>query len=278
MRQSISRWIDDRGSRVPAAERLWGWPLLLIAIWMVILLYMPFVERAWGRRAFYTAISLSILIQSAIVLLLVIRGAGIKHAAIMAAKVLISAWLIEAIGTATRFPFGSYRYTGNLQPQLMGVPLLIPLAWLMMLPSAWAVAQRLSRRRSGVKFVILSALVFTSWDLFLDPQMVKWDLWVWEGAGRYFGIPLVNFAGWFVASALITLLVRPAVMPARPLLLIYLLVWIMETAGLIIFWGLYGPALCGFLVMGMFVFLAYYFRRREANFGAGIRTHKKTVD
>ena len=44
-------------------------------------------------------------------------------------------WTAEAIGSKTGFPFGAYHYTDRLQPQLLGVPLLIPLAWLMMLPA-----------------------------------------------------------------------------------------------------------------------------------------------
>ena len=255
MRRSM---IYERENRFPVMERLWGWPVLLIALWMLILLYMPFVEEAWGGKVFLASISLSVLIQSGIVLFLMIRAAGIKSVVIMAAKIVLLTWAVEAIGAATKLPFGSYRYTNSLQPQLLGVPLLIPMAWLMMLPPSWAVARRLSGSSSGIRFVVLSALAFTAWDLFLDPQMVKWNLWVWESNGHYFGIPLVNFVGWFLASALITALVRPNVIPERPLLLIYSLTWIMEAAGLIIFWNLYGPALSGFAAMGTFALLAHF--------------------
>ena len=98
----------------------------------------------------------------------------------MAVKIIILTWAIEAIGTATGFPFGSYSYTDHLQPQLLGVPLFIPLAWMMMLPPSWAVAQRLSSSKGKLVFLVLGALAFTAWDLFLDPQMVKWGLWVWD--------------------------------------------------------------------------------------------------
>ena len=212
--------INERGNRLPVMERLWGWPALLIALWMLLLLYMPFVEQTWGKGAFHTSISLSVLIQSVIILFLMARAVGIQSMAIMAGKVVLLTWAVEAIGAATELPFGSYRYTDLLQPQFIGVPLLIPLAWLMMLPPSWAVARCLSGPRSGIRFVVISSLAFTAWDLFLDPQMVKWDLWIWEGNGFYFGIPLINFAGWILASALITALVRPNVIPERPLLLV----------------------------------------------------------
>lgn len=267
MQRSIWKiMIHERGNRLPEMERLWGWPLLFITLWILLLLYMPFVEKTWGKRAFYTSINLSVLVQSVIIMFLMARAVGTKSMAVMAGKVVLLTWAVEAIGAATEFPFGSYRYTDSLQPQLIGVPLLIPLAWLMMLPPSWAVARRLSGSRSGIRFVAISALAFTAWDLFLDPQMVKWDLWIWEGNGHYFGIPLINFVGWILASALITALVRPAAIPERPLLLIYSLTWIMETTGLIIFWDLYGPALYGFVAMGIFVFLAYYLGLKKSRF------------
>ena len=258
--QRATRWRKDDA---PETERVWGWPLLLISAWLIILLYMPFVEGAWGKSAFRYSVILSVLIQSGIVLFLIIRAAGIYRSTFMAAKVLLLTWAIEAIGAATGFPFGSYSYTDHLQPQLLGVPLLIPFAWLMMLPPSWAVAQRLSRSKGRLLFSALSALAFTVWDLFLDPQMVKWDLWLWSGSGGYFGIPWTNFAGWFLSSLLITAVVRPVSLPERPLVLIYSLTCLMETAGLILFWNLKGPALFGFVGMGIFALPAICLRRKS---------------
>src|SRR5690606_41755819 len=31
-----------------------------------------------------------------------------------------------------------------------------------------------------IKFILVSALALTVWDLFLDPQMVAWGFWIWE--------------------------------------------------------------------------------------------------
>ena len=109
--------IYERGNGLQPKYRLWGWPALLIAIWMMVLLYMPFVEKTWGKGGFHNSISLSVLIQSAIVIFLMARGMGIKGMAIILGKVILLTWAIEAIGIATKFPFGSYEYTDVLQPQ-----------------------------------------------------------------------------------------------------------------------------------------------------------------
>ncbi len=171
-------------------------------------------------------------------------------------------WGIEALGASTGVPFGSYDYTQRLQPQLFHVPLLIPLAWWMMLGPSWAVARclaprhRLPSRWTLLVFALISGVAITAWDLFLDPQMVAWHVWVWEVPGGYFGIPWSNFAGWILSGTLITLVVRPPALPILPLLLIYTTTWLLESIGLGFYFGLPGPALVGFIGMGIFTLAA----------------------
>ena len=112
------------------------------------------------------------LLQASLVVLFLTHAAGLRRATLVVITVVAASWAFEILGSKTGIPFGAYHYTEALEPQLLGVPLLIPLAWLMMLPPAWAVAQRITGRRSGLAFVAISALAFTAWDLFLDPQMV----------------------------------------------------------------------------------------------------------
>jgi uncharacterized membrane protein len=237
-----------------------GNTLPLLVAWMVALLTLPVMPWAAGQPGLIAGVVLGVLLQAWLVILFVAQDAGVRRATLIGITVAVAAWASEVLGSETGIPFGAYHYTESLQPQLLGVPLLIPLAWLMMLPPSWAVAQRLTGRHSGPAFVAVSALAFTAWDLFLDPQMVRWGLWSWDAPGAYFGIPLVNFAGWLLVSALITALVRPPALPVGPLVAIYALTWLIETAGQVMFWQLCGPAACGFIGMGVFVVLAW--RRR----------------
>jgi lycopene beta-cyclase len=231
--------------------------LPLLVAWLAALSTMPVSQWAAGHRGLVAGVFLGVLLQASLVVLFLAQAAGVRRATLIALSVCGAAWLFEVLGSQAGLPFGAYHYTAALQPQLSGVPVLIPLAWLMMLPPAWAVAQRLTGRRSGLAFVAVSALAFSAWDLFLDPQMVDWGLWIWEVPGPYFGVPLVNFAGWLLVSALITALARPPALPDGALLIIYTLTWLVETAGQVLFWRLYGPAPWGFIGMGVFVLLAW---------------------
>ena len=235
------------------------WVEMTWAVWMAVLAWvgatvsLPVVQAAWGDRALRRGVTVGVLLQDAAVIVILADAWGWGRAILLALMVLVMGWAIEFLGSRTGVPFGRYHYTEHLQPQLGRVPLLIPAAWLMMLPPAWAVAQHITSGATGAAFVAVSALAFTAWDLFLDPQMVAWRLWVWERPGGYFGIPWTNFGGWMLVAAVITAVtvpLWPGPLPVAPLMAVYVLTWLLETVGLGVFWRQPGPAFCGFLGMG----------------------------
>ena len=242
-------WIVDTFTTLPVVPRI------LLLVWVLEMVSVPILKWRWGARAERAGIIIGVLLRQAP-----------SHRAFtawglwptMRAALIIAGlgWAVEYVGSHTGLPFGRYHYTERLQPQLGGVPLLIPLAWLMMLPPAWAVA-RLITGDTGASFILAAALAFTAWDLFLDPQMVAWGFWVWDQPGGYFGIPWVNYAGWLLASAVMTALAAPLstpdLFPVAPLFLIYSITWFLQAFGQFFFWKLRGPALVGAAGMGVWV-------------------------
>ncbi len=110
--------------------------------------------------------------------------------------------LVESVGTRTGVPFGAYTYTATLGPRLLGVPLVIPLAWTMMAYPALLAARRLVAGRWSRALVAGAALA--AWDLFLDPQMVAAGHWRWTDVGAALPgipeVPLTNFLGWTLTA------------------------------------------------------------------------------
>ena len=222
---------------------------VFILLWLLVMIFVPIANWVWGEAAMLRLVSVGVVAQATAVLSILIGAWGWRETAKTAVIVALLTYAVEFIGSRTGYPFGRYHYTDLLQPQIGHVPLLIPLAWLMMLPCAWAVASHFSTWH----FALFSALALTAWDLMLDPQMVGWGLWVWQQPGGYFGIPWLNFGGWVLTAVLLTTLLRPKPVPIRPLLLIYTLTWFLETFGLAFFWAMPGPAAVGGVVMGLFV-------------------------
>lgn len=229
---------------------------LLIIAWVLLMISVPIINWTLGQSAMRQMLVVSVVAQAAAVFAILQHAWGWARTLRLAAAVSLLTFLVEFLGSRTGFPFGPYSYTDLLQPQLGHVPLLIPLAWFMMLPAAWATVYHYRGHR--LRFILLSAVALTAWDLLLDPQMVAWGLWVWDNPSGFFGIPWSNYAGWLLTAALLTWLLRPAGLPVRPLLFIYTITWFLESFGLAFFWGLPGPALAGGLLMGLFVLVGWW--------------------
>ena len=127
----------------------------------------------------------------------------------------------------------------------------------------------LAGRRSG-RWVgaVVGALILTTWDLFLDPQMVRDGHWFWRPTSwpTLHAIPLSNMLGWFgVALAMLAVLrflvpagtVRNA--SAAHLAVPYALLawtWFSETFGHLVFFHRPSVALVGGVAMALALGLA----------------------
>ena len=244
----------------------------LFGLWLLLMVLTPHALRLGGQATLLLTLNLSIIVQIGLVLSLLSAAWTARTVIKSTLIVLVLAWSSEFVGVRTGLPFGHYHYTNALQPQVGQVPLQVPAAWLMMMPPAWAVGALIcGRRRKPVRrgghrlanatMALASGLAMTAWDLFLDPQMVSWQLWQWEPAGGYFGIPWINFAGWTLTAAGITFAVfapsKAGALPLESLLLVYTTAWLLESVGLGLFFQLPGPAIGGFVGMGLFAALAW---------------------
>ena len=198
-----------------AFNRLDAWGLIALGLFTAVVLagfasfgrHPELLARFPSSRGFYATafevfarghIALAFLVLA---LSLTVRVGARWIPALLAAGTLSLG--MELLGTATGFPFSAYRYTGLLGPRVAGlVPVPIPFSWFMMGFPAYVLARRMARGRASRW--ALGALLLTTWDLTLDPAMSDLSpYWVWESEGAYYGMPLVNLAGWFGTSALI---------------------------------------------------------------------------
>jgi putative membrane protein len=236
-----------------------------LLIMILTMLSLPMLGWIMGEGYLQRGILAAVVIQVTTVLIILYNTWGLRRTISVFCLVVGLTYFAELLGITIGLPFGKYHYTAGLQPQIAGVPMLIPLAWMMMMPPAWAIAQLITHRSGrALSFLVVAGLAFTTWDLFLDPQMVAWDFWHWEIPGLYFGIPWSNYVGWILVSILLTFIANPQDLPAGPLSLVYVFTWVLQTIGQGIFWQQPGPALVGFLISTIFIILAF-FRSKNAS-------------
>ena len=130
---------------------------------------------------------------------IVLLGARAGRDAWRLTAVVVLGFVVEAVGVRFGLPFGEYAYTGVLRPQLLGVPAVMGIAWMVLVAFASDFAGRLRLRPWPA--AVCAALLTTATDLVIDPLAAgPLGYWTWARAGAYYGIPFVNFVGWFVTA------------------------------------------------------------------------------
>jgi putative membrane protein len=196
-----------------------------ISLWLSVAflaIYAYFIGREfWLPLVNLPAIPGGLAVGTLVLMLLSLTHAGYllgwRLALSFFAISAVVSWAFEQAGVATGAIYGPYHYTGMLGMKLGHVPLLIPIAWFMMIYPSYVIANLVTRGRPTVDrpslasmagLAFISAMVMTAWDAAMDPGMSGAGHWVWEQGGPYFGVPLQNFAGWMLTTFTVYLLYR----------------------------------------------------------------------
>lgn len=183
---------------------------------------------------------------------------GPAFTAALVATTTVGGLAIEVLGVSTGVPFGEYRYLDSLGAQLLGVPLVVALAWTMMAYPAYVVSEVIG---GGVlRASVVGGWALASWDLFLDPQMVQAGHWEWTSeVPALAGIPLTNYLAWFVVATAMMLTLRSltgreaTVADDRVPLALYLWTYGSSVVAHAVFFGLTASAVAGGIGMGIVV-------------------------
>lgn len=152
---------------------------------------------------------------------------GLWRALRFAGIVWATAFLAEFASTRIGVPFGYYEYTGatiGKELYLSNVPVMDSLSFIFLAYGAASLA-RLYRAPRGtalrawremvpplfptggaMQAVLLGAVLFMLADVIIDPLALQGDHWFlgeiyrYPEGGIYFGVPLANFAGWFLVG------------------------------------------------------------------------------
>ncbi len=150
---------------------------------------------------------------------------GLKRAVIFCVIGYFLTWLSEYASIHSGFPYGYYRYVGttmNRELWVFGVPFMDSLSYVFLAYASYSLALFavspvcLKKRviyvletkglRYSLKTTVLGALFMTGLDVIIDPVALRGERWFlgkiheYPAGGAYFGVPISNFAGWFIVG------------------------------------------------------------------------------
>ncbi len=133
---------------------------------------------------------------------------GIKGVLVFLALCLGGGFAVENFSVAAGPPFGKYHYTNALRMPMIGyVPLDVGVLYFAMGYHAWVIGNilldkadtRLDQRFNLIALPVVAAFVMAMWGVVVDPaSSTIQNVWIWHNSGGYFGVPLINFIGWWV--------------------------------------------------------------------------------
>ena len=134
---------------------------------------------------------------------------GLRNAVLFLVITGVIGFLAEVLGTNSGFPFGKYYYTNFLGSKFLGVPVVVPLVWFVIVYLSYSIVagniqsgierKNFPRDHLFARTVLLAAFGAVAWDFMIDPMFSSYGYWVWTGQflplPELDGIPLTNFVG-----------------------------------------------------------------------------------
>ena len=191
---------------------------------------MDFLNLLWGTltlRPYVFAFLACYLVMATL-------DFGLGRALVFLVLGYLLAWTAEFSSIHTGFPFGLYLYipaTLDRELWVFGVPFMDSLSYVFLTYAGLATARlALEGLAPGPGWprswglTLLSATFIMTLDVIIDPVALRGYRWFlgqiygYPEPGVYFGVPLSNFAGWWLMGAVLTRLLQnlTLLLPSRP--------------------------------------------------------------
>lgn len=184
----------------------------------------------------------------------IVRTKGYTRGLSIIALLGVYALIVETSAIKTGFPYGSFVYNDLLGNKILDTtPWTVAFAYPPILLLTYWYARQRHGTRNRLKVAASTAFDAMLIDLVLDPAAVKLGFWEWINPGFYYGVPLINFAGWLL-TGFIGGLILTYILPGKlPKALTYsgaAILWFWTFVNL--FSAQFMPALIGVLLIMLF--------------------------
>jgi uncharacterized membrane protein len=184
-----------------------------LVFWVLIVLYSAarVLQVFSGRVPMLVVVALHVFLPVIFALIHGARAYRWRGILTFVAISLVVGNIFENLGVRTGFPYGQYYFTDVMGPKLSVVPIMLGFAYVGMAYLAWTLARLILGQVKGpliglrvVNLPLVAAFIMVAWDLSQDPVWATiLHCWIWMQGGAYFGVPVSNFFGWYLAAYVI---------------------------------------------------------------------------
>ena len=183
-----------------------------VILWTTLIVYA--VDRVGQQYPDHIPIQLIVLMQVAPpAIFALIHGSmlyGVRGMSAFTGLCLGIGAACESVSLRTGFPFGHYTFTDVMGPKVLGLPVLLVLAYLGIGYCSWVLALLILGYRNkpvagtGVVAVpLLAGVIMVGWDVSMEAIWSTLDrAWIWRDGGSFYGVPISNFLGWYFTAFL----------------------------------------------------------------------------
>jgi uncharacterized membrane protein len=196
--------LDENGS-----ASLARWRFHAVAVCLILACYAcgRVLQVVHGPPATTPLVAMEVFSAFALAVVDGARRWGIRGVAVFVAICTVVGNIVENVGVATGFPYGHYHFLDVMGPKLFVVPVLLGLAYIGMAYASWTLGAVLVGRGAPARMLAVpcvAAVFMTAWDVAQDPVWsTMLHAWAWHDGGRWFGVPLQNYFGWYLNVVLI---------------------------------------------------------------------------
>lgn len=172
--------------------------LLSLAVGLVIGAFFTATQDITATHAKVSAVF--ILLFAAPTYFFIVKKLGSLKGIGLLLSLGVFALIVESSAINTGFPYGDFVYNELLGSKVFGLtPWTVSFAWPPILLLSYTLAMKIDKR---LLFLTLTyaALLAMVVDIVLDPAAVSLGFWYWSPPGFFYGVPLVNFAGWMLTG------------------------------------------------------------------------------
>lgn len=170
---------------------------VLIIVWYVVGIFGFLIPHG---KSWFQQLTPVGMVLAAFIVMFFHEPKNLKSALAFGA-IILTTFVVEAIGVNTRRLFGHYMYGPALGFQLWNTPVIIGLNWLVLI---YCLSVLLKKFRERWYYPLIGAAAMTAFDFLMEPVANATGMWTWEKGV----IPLKNYTDWFLLSALLFLFLR----------------------------------------------------------------------